>query len=702
MTPSRKDHPIASPAWYNQRGRIYWYDQYAGNVHEVAFSRYDPDRIAAEMIATGADVVAVYAANQQGMAYFPSKVWPEHPNLKGRDYVGDLCTRLHAAGKRVLLYINWLDTQHPEWWGHYLGKEIKSDDLWQEPCCNSPQREKVLAITREICERYRPDAFHLDMFFTNGICTCDYCRPHLERICGTTEITREAVHAHWAEYIDWRTERSASYLAEVTAILHEYGVIAAHNAFAPLYQMAACGVDEGWLDSLDVYVSECFDAFQVGDLNGASINVRWQHAVGKPAWILRTSTSMVYLHWPLTEAQWAVYVAACKANGAKFFGPCGVGARPDTTSSPKLLGRVTKAFDRFMEDADLDPGAKSAARIALVFSWATRRYFEAETNRWFEEFYGWARLLIEEHLPYDVIVAENVGREGVAALTGKYDLVILPDASHLSEAFCGAVREFVRAGGCLLATGSSSLGDEKGARLGDFQLGDVLGVHSEEAFQGCLAVEAPEEPEPASGTFQFVTATGEDEGELVRHWVDVDPVARGHQEDPLPLAPMPWPSEVRGTFGQGRSLYVAFDIGRYYQLRGPQHIAAWMRAAVDGLIGARQIVVKAPRTVEVTLWRQESPERTIVHLANRTVPWTLPTRMREYVEIVPVHDVEIEFALGEEWAERYGIPKVSCRGAELRMVRRRPILKVRVPVLEDYAAVVLEPGEARVKPARGR
>lgn len=693
-------HPTTfPPAWCNERGRVYWYDQYARNVHEVAFSRYDPDRIAAEMIATGADVVAVYAANQQGMAYFPSQVWPEHPNLKGRDYVGEICTRLRAAGKRVLLYINWLGTQHPEWAARYLGKDApKNSDPWQEHCVNSPQRGQVLAITREICERYRPDAFHLDMFFTNGICVCDYCRPHLERICGTAEITREAVHAHWVEYIDWRLECGTSYLAEVTAILHEYGVIAAHNAFAPLYQMAACGVDEGWLDSLDVYVSECFDAFQVGDLNGASVNVRWQHAVGKPAWILRTSTSMFYLHWPLTDAQWAVYVAACKANGAKFFGPCGVGARADTTSSPKLLGRVTKAFDKFMEDADLDPGAKSAARIALVFSWATRRYFEAETNRWFEEFYGWARLLIEEHLPYDVIVAENVGREGVKALSGKYDLVILPDASHLSEAFCSAVREYVRAGGRLLATGTSSLGDERGAPLGDFRLADVLGVHHESAFKGSLAVEAPEEPEPASGTFQFVTPVHG--GKLVRHWVDVDPVGQGAYEDPLPMAPMPWPAEVRSAFGKGRSLYVAFDIGRYYQLRGPQHIAEWMRGLVDELAGARQIVVKAPRTVEVTLWRQESPERTIVHLANRTVPWTLPTRAREYVEIVPVHDVEIELDLGAEWDGRYGIPKVSCRGAELRMVCRRPRLKVRVPVLEDYAAVVIEPGEARAKLGR--
>ena len=63
-------------SWLNRRQRIYWYDQYALNEQETAFAKYDPDRIAAEMKNTGADIVAVYAANQFSVAYYPSQVWP--------------------------------------------------------------------------------------------------------------------------------------------------------------------------------------------------------------------------------------------------------------------------------------------------------------------------------------------------------------------------------------------------------------------------------------------------------------------------------------------------------------------------------------------------------------------------------------------------------------------------------------------------
>ena len=77
---------MSTQPWLTQRVRIYWYDQYALNDQETAFSKYDPERIADELTATTADIIAVYAANQFSIAYYPSQVWPQHPNLKGRDY----------------------------------------------------------------------------------------------------------------------------------------------------------------------------------------------------------------------------------------------------------------------------------------------------------------------------------------------------------------------------------------------------------------------------------------------------------------------------------------------------------------------------------------------------------------------------------------------------------------------------------------
>ena len=299
ITPENHETRLSMPAWINTRSRVYWYDQYVLNEQDTAFRAYDPERITEELVATGADIIAIYAVNQYGIAYYPSAILPQHPNLQGRDYVGELTERLRARGKKIILYVNWLDSKHPEWRTVRLGQETSPDTdteyplaswaepdtpngsvialpggQWQSPCLNSPKRGQVLALAQEIVARYQPDAFHMDMFLDPEVCVCQYCRPTIEQICGTTELTEDGIRVHWREYIDWRCARSAALIADLTEVLHAHGVIAAHNSFAPLFVPAVWGVGEEWLPSLDVFVSESFDVFGAPgtDLNSTSIN----------------------------------------------------------------------------------------------------------------------------------------------------------------------------------------------------------------------------------------------------------------------------------------------------------------------------------------------------------------------------------------------------------------------------------------------
>lgn len=688
--------------WVYRRGRVYWLDQYALNEHAAAFSKYDPDRAVEEILATGADVVAVYAANQFSVAYYPSEILPMHPNLGGRDYFGEIVSRLKSRGKKVVAYMNWLESRHPEWrfvplgkenepfvnpplasWADESDPEKRVEDLkggeWRLSCFNSPRRDQVAAVACEISDKYRPDAFHLDMVLFDEVCVCDYCRPMLEKICGTKNITREAIKSHWKEYVDWQHERVSSIITEVSDAVREFGVLAAHNAFAPVCLPALSAANEGWLGSLDVFVSECFDAFRSKhtDLNFTSINVRWQHAVGKPSWMLRTSSQIGhYSHWPISEAQWQVYAAACKANGCGVFGPCGVGAYPDTTSPKKLLANVKSGFDFYMEDADLGEGAVSSAKVGLIFSWATRKYHNAGETDWCGEFIGWARLLIEEHVPYDIVIAEN------AFDLNKYDLLILPNSAYLSDEFVRTIGEFVSSGGKIIATAETSLFDEKGEKRSDFALGSVLGIEKTSSVEGNFALERAAEPEPASGVFQQVTASGE----IISRYVEVDPAGPvAGSKDPLPMKTTDYPAAAKNGFGRGESIYVAFDVGNYFDRHGDEHIAEFMAEMMDTVLPERQIEVKAPRTVEATLWEQPEINRTVIHLANRTVAWTLPTDLRQFTEIIPVHDIELKLKIS------HVSPKVTSRNADIEYNITGEILTVTVKRLEAYAAVTVEP-----------
>lgn len=151
----------------------------------------------------------------------------------------------------------------------------------------------------------------------------------------------------------------------------------------------------------------------------------------------------------------------------------------------------------------------------------------------------------------------------------------------------------------------------------------------------------------------------------------------------MPLRPTEWPAAVSHQHGRGASTYVAFDLGRLYASTGLQHLATYMSWLLDGLLPARQIQVRAPFSVEVTVWTQDSPKRHIIHVANRTHS---PTDMSKVTELVPVHDVEITTQ------SPFARPKVECRGGSVQTRSAGGKLFIKLLKLEAYAAIVIAEG----------
>jgi hypothetical protein len=688
--------------WYNTRNAIYWYDQYALNEHESSFARYDPDRITGELVDTGAGVIALYASNQYGITYYPSRHWPQHPGLGGRDYPGELAERLRRHGRRIVMYANWLDSKHPEWqfvpargpapkydfplvsWADPDRPDWQVRDLagggWLLPCIFSPHRTRILHIMREIAERYAPDGLHLDMVTFPDICVCDICRPELERICDTDELTSATIARHWKAVLDRQNGGISALMAEVAGICRDHGAISTPNFFAVPIEEAVRGNERSWLGSLDVAVSECFEAFRapLTDLNTTSLIARWHRAIGKPSWILRTGHPMYYSHWPISKTQWEISAAACKANGVAVFGPCGVGARPDTTSARSLLEHARHGLEFFLQDSDLADSAFPDSQVALGWSWRTRRAAAPgqDAKAWAAEFAGWSRLLIEEHVPFDVLVID--GAE--ASSLDRYELIILPGLTNISSDDRDRLRDYVRNGGCILATGPTSLPGEASGQ-GDFALADVLGANCVGSVTGPFAVDVAGDAGPVAGRFYRV----ESRGTVLSRRIEVDSSSNVRDsDDPLPVGPGRWPTLCGHAYGRGRSVYAAFEVGRYFEEHGDWHVRDWMTAALEHALPERHLVVRAPRTVEATVWRTTTSDRLIVHLANRTVAYSLPTHRRQPLEIVPVHDVEIEIeAPGDE-------PAVSARQAQISWDVRDRKLLVRVRELGAYAAVVVD------------
>jgi hypothetical protein len=153
--------------------------------------------------------------------------------------------------------------------------------------------------------------------------------------------------------------------------------------------------------------------------------------------------------------------------------------------------------------------------------------------------------------------------------------------------------------------------------------------------------------------------------------------------DPAPMQPTEWPVAVTQPAGSGRALYVAFGLGRYYANHGLVHARDRMAQYIDRLLPHRQVVVKAPRSLEVTFWQQKTPERTIIHLANRT---PLAHDMPRLHEITPLRDIEIAFDAP------YPKPRVTCRHSAIVTEIDGGAVRVRLDRLDIYSAIVVEPG----------
>ncbi|MDD5678244.1 MAG: HEAT repeat domain-containing protein [Kiritimatiellae bacterium] len=155
-------------------------------------------------------------------------------------------------------------------------------------------------------------------------------------------------------------------------------------------------------------------------------------------------------------------------------------------------GRWDKARQTFRKARELSEylaPARSAANVALIYSDRTsailydggvvgapeRRYYQHQSALW--------DALDQSHIPLDTIWAETLTAEKLA----RYKALILSDAKSLDPREIALLRQWVKDGGVLLASGATTLFNQWGEAEKNYQLADVFGV----AYEGAAAEKNP-------------------------------------------------------------------------------------------------------------------------------------------------------------------------------------------------------------------
>lgn len=148
------------------------------------------------------------------------------------------------------------------------------------------------------------------------------------------------------------------------------------------------------------------------------------------------------------------------AEAAAFGGTVGTTWALRTTSGQavvvdnrELAGPLGEYISFFNRHRDLYAQAVTDAKMAILYSFESFAYRANEASARFIDF---EQILLSGHVPYDVLFDEDIGK------IGRYRLLVVAGQECLSDKTVSALREFVRRGGKILATGDSGECDERG------------------------------------------------------------------------------------------------------------------------------------------------------------------------------------------------------------------------------------------------
>jgi len=172
---------------------------------------------------------------------------------------------------------------------------------------------------------------------------------------------------------------------------------------------------------------------------------------------MRLHMPVLALFYPQQEDEWSFCWALAKTFGANvWFSP-------------------SKSLRNYIKWEEAHPqlfyNSTQLANVAILFSRNTRDLY-AKNSLFVREWKGWCSALLENSIPFRVLTDEDINLKELS----KYQLLILPNTACLSDKQVSAIKEFVRKGGKLIATGETSLYDETGGKREDFALNEIFGL----------------------------------------------------------------------------------------------------------------------------------------------------------------------------------------------------------------------------------
>jgi hypothetical protein len=666
--------------------------------------------------------------------YYDSKLLKKRSPHVALDFVDREVREYRRLGLRILgVYPPTLQSEvyesHPDWRRVPTNTtEVPLEDLKQHPhggmlCLLGPYGDFFIEVLAEIVEKFQVDAFSFDGLHYGGVCYCQHCRANFRRDTGgeIPEVNMDDPafrrYQHWADRriedvvrrMQTRLKKIKPDVALVTWTTNagrfgHYRDIP-RNMPARMNLLLDAPDQEFWLDETNR------GSTIVPALANAYIWACTNHRVAfSEPYLMSHGNPYGKDSFPAHEVQRRVLLAI--THGAS---PSLAVIQPE-----HMQAAAYSALDEIRRRKPWLTHKQPEPWGAMVLSDNSRTFYGRQSgkveDRYLAHVFGAFRTVLEEHLPITVICDWNVDPTGLAP----YKVLGLPNTACLSDEQVAAVREYVRAGGGLVASLDTSLCNEFGDARNGFALSDVFGLQHAEVAVSKVSSRDQVDINFAKGlddeywrkrvnVFDLrLTSDSPLVSAKLSELLGREPVTfkgpllscRPNEATPAATATSranpqsaPTPAIVTRSFGKGRVVYFAAGLDHaYYSYSYPYQrvlLANAIRwAAGDGL---PPVEVEAPRCVHATFFRQKTPNgsRLLLHLfndVNTTAFHGLPNDdvpLRE--ETLPIHDIRVTVR-GYEVQRAIQQPE----NIELPLKRTGDVMSFVVPRLDVHSVIELK------------
>ncbi len=621
----------------------------------------------------------------------------------------DYLSEAHKNNIRVVIYYNVhaieisYARKHPEW------QQIQNDgkpleDVYSVDssfCINSPWREEVFGTLKKLAAFEIDGVFYDGPIFFSKTCCCESCKSlfkqkYLKDLPSKSDLSSEHPTFEWKEVIEFQSDSIAMFLRESNKILKDI------NPQILLY-MNGNTLGPSWptgrdnrkiIKETDILGAE--GGFLYGEFKepiykpGAMAKLLETQSGGKPTVVFDAAKQGPWSFSTLPEGEISIlYSQTITSQGNVWL------AISDVSDFHEKEIDVIRKFNRLIRE-NPDPFFKteSMAKIAIIWPQKAGNYysgssvpltdFTKEMNRekagnTEEEFYGFYDGLSRGHFPFDVLDEDSLKND-----LNKYELLILPNVTCLEKADTDKIRDFVGRGGNIISTFETSLYDENGKKLNNFELEDVFGIENSGDVFGPL-------------NWDYVVPADDDHfalKELRNRYIKAPSYGlklKAKAKVPLlfckPLPGSysgspeisPWPFLIENGYGKGTSIFIAGTFGgSLYKFHFPEYYRILFNL-VTKLSKPQVVLENCPSSIEVNL--RKKANSVFLYLINFT------SEMKRPVErITPVTDIRIEVVL-EEKARSI---KALLLQEKLEFSQTENSISFIIPVLKDYEVLNID------------